>query len=143
MKRLLITFAVLVLTASLVAWGIHVYFSHIRQRYPMVWRVASYAEVAFNGSTRADCSVYESEAGDLLIRDDTLLFVYFPKIKRHAIMVEDDFYFSGQTVRSVAAPRIGMWGESIKGERTPLIFNADGFEFESVGGGIVRVVINK
>jgi hypothetical protein len=143
MKRVLIIFAVLVLTAGLAAWGRNIYLRHIRQSYPMVWQAASYAEVTYNGSKRADCSVYESEAGDLLIRDETLIFVYFPKIKRHAEMVEDDFYISGQTVRSVAAPRIGMWAESMGGGHTPLIFNADGFEFESVGGVIVRVVINK
>jgi len=143
MKKLLITFAVLVITASLVVWGIQAYFSHIRQHYPMVWRVVSYAEVTYNGKARADSFVYESETGDLLIRDNTLVFVYFPKIKRHGVMVEEDFYFSGETARSVSTPRLGMWGESMGGESSPLIFNADGFEFESVGGVIVRVVINK
>lgn len=146
MKRALIALIGLIgcaIIGGCIAWAINDHSMKIRQRYPVEWRMAPNAKVTFNGVSRPDSLVYVSDAGDLLIfQDETLPFLIFREKRKHAIMVAEDFYVSGKTVRSVPVPRISMMAGSMKGENRPLVVNADGYEFTSVGYVIIRVVVN-
>jgi hypothetical protein len=113
-----------------------------------LWRAVGSAKVIYNGQRLDASKVYRSSNGDILLRlispDENSAYIFYPEKKLIGIPNAGQFIYLSMYAFSIdQSPPVVMSNDRIKIERDMnlIIIDNDVFEFTSLNGGRVRVVL--